>query len=174
MAKGLYYGGEIEVSPEEVLTQQGLMFRSTHREIAIADNGSLDILIEVLSAANVKFEFNATGLFEGSFLDVGSLRVSADIVSLDVWNQNVFFQAANSGDQSTKISHTASYAVATNRGDFMVGGGGNKQAPLAGKGEASMILSPGNYAFQLQNLSGGAADLQFTMVWDEPFIPNIP
>lgn len=173
MAKDLFFGGEINLDPHEVLMQQGRSCRTTHRELAVADLGSLDVLIDVKSSCHVAFLFDSTGVFHGSFLVVTSHTIGAG-TSLESWNRNTFFQAANSGFQSTEVIHTASYNVEDNRGDFILGTGGNKQNPFGGvKGDA-LILGPGQYAFKLQNKSGAAADIAFTMTWEEPTIPNVP
>lgn len=171
MSKERFWGSEVNVDVHEALTQQGISCRANHRELAIADNGSVDILIEVKSSCHVQFDFSVTGTMHGSFLSVGSVNASAGNASLDVWNRNTFFQAANSGFQSTAISHTASYNAVSNRGDFVLGTGGNKQNPIGGVRDDSIILGPGFYAFQIQNVAGAAADLAFAMTWEEPALP---
>lgn len=171
MGQERFWGSEVNVDVHEALTQQGVSCRATHRELAVADNGSVDILIEVQSSCHVQFDFAVTGTMHGSFVSVGSFEASAGNASLDVWNRNTFFQAANSGFQSTKVSHTASYGAVSNRGDFILGAGGNKQNPIGGQRDDSIILGPGLYAFQIQNKAGGAADLAFWMTWEEPAIP---
>ena len=60
------------------------------------------------------------------------------------------------------------------RWDFILGTGGNKQSPVGGQGDGSLILGPGLYNITVQNVAGAAADLNFNATWEEPFIPNAP
>lgn len=174
MAHENYWGSQTVIDPFEGLNQQGLVFRADHRQLAVPDNGSMDYMIEVLSSCHVDFEFKTTGVVHGSFVEVGSITVSAGNSSIDRWNDNTFFQAVNSGMPSTSVTHTASYAATANRGDFILGAGGSKQQPIGGAHGDDLILGPGIYAFQLQNKSGGAIDFMFQMVWEEPEVPNVP
>ncbi len=176
MSTDLIFKAELSIDPHEALKQQGFSWSATHRELAIADNGSLDILVDVKSSYHGTFDWTTTGVFHGSFgipVIAASGFVSA---SLDAFNLNTFFQAANSGNFSTEISHTGSYASVAARWDFVLGAsaGGGPANPIGGKVGSSLILGPGLYVFQLQNVSGAAADLGFRATWEELEIPNIP
>ena len=172
MAQGLYFGGEIEASAEFVLAQQGKMWYANHRELAVADNGSLDILLDVKSSWVGKIGVEAAGAFLYDWFSVTSHTVSLG-GSLEAWNANQFFQASTSGDFSVDYLHTASYEVNDLRASGVIGGG-SKQNPIPGQKESNLILGPGQYALKLQNVSGGALDVAVTFSWAEPSIPNIP
>lgn len=173
MAEEQFWGGQLNVDPHEALMQQGHSCRTAHREVGVASNNSFDILIDVSSACHVRFEFASTGVFHGTFNKVASVT-SGSAASLDVFNLNTFFQAVNSGMQSTKMSHTASYGTLTPYWPFIVGAGGGVGNPIGGKGGGEIILGPGLWCFALQNKAGTAQDICFTATWEEPMIPNVP
>ncbi len=164
MGKGRFWGGQVQIEVHEALMQQGESWSAHHREVAIADDGSLDILIQVDSSAHVDFTMRATGTFQGAFSVVGSVRVSAAVTSIETFNRNTFFQAANSGGYSTIFSHTASYASGVEARWPVTVEAGDPQT-------ISLILSPGLYQLAVQNTSGGAADFIFEAHWEEPDIP---
>lgn len=175
MTADLYFKGDLSHDPHELLKQQGRSWLGAHREIAIADAGSLDILVDVKSSYHGTFEFQATGVFHGTFHTAASASSGA-ATSLDVFNMNSFFQATTSGNFTTEVSHTGSYGTLSKCWDFIVGAGagGPAASPIGGKSRSSLILGPGLYVFTMQNKSGGAADLNFTASWEEVEVPNIP
>lgn len=172
MTQERYWGSAVSVEVHEALLQCGCSWGAHHQENAIADSGSVDILINVQSACHVEFAMRTTGTFHGAFSVVGSVRASASVASLTTWNRNLFFQAANSGQYSTLFSHTASYASGVvERWPLLIPGGVGVGA-IGGNKKQELILAPGLYTLQMQNKSGGAADFIFEAHWEEPAIPE--
>ncbi len=163
MSVDTFFKHEVVTDTMAALIEQGKVWTATRRELAIADAGSLDVLIDVASSYFGRIEIHASGQAVYDFLSVTSHTVGLGN-SLDAFNNNTFFQASQSGNFSTDFLHTASYEVSAARFQGMV----------ADIRNFDVILGPGQYAVQVQNLSGGAIDVAVQFTFAEPEIPNAP
>lgn len=163
---GLYFKGSLVIDHMFALAQQGLVWSASRRELAIADAGSMDVLLDVASSFVGNIEIQAGGPATYDFLAVTSHTIGA-VSILDAFNTNTFFQASQSGNFSIDFTHTASYEVTAARFQGVVEGGAKNFVPVG-------ILGPGQYALQIQNKAGAASDIAVVFSFAEPEIPNVP
>ena len=145
---------------------QGTFFQSNNFEAAVANNGTLEMLVRVTTGAHLRWSANVGGDSLGTFYNGPTL--TDDGTALSAVNFNTF----SSLTAVTEVYDGPTYSdPGTPVLENIFIPGGSKGQVTGGSGGAfeEFVLGPGDYLGRLQNISGNNnVPLQIIVHWYEP------
>jgi len=145
---------------------QGTFFQSNNFDPAVANNGTIEMLVRVVSGAHLRWQGNVGADSLGTFFSGPTL--TDDGTPLPRVNYNSFatltastlvFDAPTYTDSGTPVLENI----------FIPGGSGGRAIGGSGSSFEEFVLAPGDYLGRIQNISGNNnVPMQLVINWYEP------